>query len=43
LKFSNKWRTHRLLLTWPGNMHNVGILRYYIETDPNSMTPAPPM
>jgi len=43
LKFSNNWRTHRLLLTWQGNMQNVGILSYSLEADPNSSTPAPPM
>jgi len=43
LQFSNRWRTHNLLLTWPGPMRNVAKLQYNIEADPSEMTPAPPL
>jgi hypothetical protein len=43
LRFSNKWRTHKLLLTWPGKTENVSALNYSIEADHNVTTPAPPL
>ena len=43
LRFSNRWRTHRLVLTWPGKMQGVAALNYSIEADPKATTPAPPL